>query len=112
MKVYRRGKSLNLSVKKVNFFGKFVGLMFKSKNTGILMFDFGRKNMLGIHSYFVFFPFLAVWLDGKDEVLESRIIKPFTFIVKPKSSFVKLIEVPINNKNLKIIDFFVDRGKI
>ena len=61
---------------------------------------------------FVFFPFLAIWLDKKDRVLEWNVVKPFTTLVKPRQPFVKLIEVPLSSKNLPIVWFFVGNGKV
>ena len=57
---------------------------------------------MAIHSFFVFFPFLAIWLDDKDKIIDSKVIKPFRFSILPSKKFVKLIEIPIN----KDYDFF------
>jgi len=112
MEISYEGKKIKISVKKIFSFGKIIGLMFKNKTTENLLFDFKKKTKMRIHSYFVFFNFLAVWLDKKNKVLEWRIVKPFTFSIKPKNYFVKLIEIPINKKNEEIVKFFVGGGKI
>jgi len=86
-------------VRGVSFPGTVLGLMFKSKrNAEALLFDFKKQTATAIHSFFVFFPFLAVWLSDKNEVIECRIVRPWTFHVKPKSKFTKLIELPFNNR--------------
>jgi uncharacterized membrane protein (UPF0127 family) len=112
MDIYYKNKKINISVKKLSSFGKVIGLMFKSKTNENLLFEFNKDTKMSIHSYFVSFDFLAVWLDRNNRVIECKIIKPFSFGVRPKKSFLKLIEIPLNNKNRRIIDFFVGKGKI
>ncbi|MDP7520631.1 MAG: DUF192 domain-containing protein [Candidatus Pacearchaeota archaeon] len=112
MKIYYKNKSINISVKKLSSFNRLIGLMFKSKTNDNLLFEFNKDVKMSIHSYFVFFDFLAVWLDKSNNVIEFKIVRPFSFMVKSKKPSSKFIEVPINNKNKKIIDFFVGKGKI
>ena len=107
-----KNKKINVRVKRASSLGKFTGLMFKSKNTENLLFDFKNDIKMAIHSYFVFFPFLAVWVNDKNEVLEWKVVEPFISIVKPKKPFRKLVEVPFNSANLGIIDFFVGKRKV
>ena len=111
IKVNFKGKRIDVSVKKVGAFGKISGLMFKPRETENLLFDFGKLGRWNIHSFFVFFPFLAIWTDENNNVLETRVIEPFTFSIKPKKPFNKLIEIPLNEKNTKIIEFFVGKRK-
>jgi uncharacterized membrane protein (UPF0127 family) len=87
-------------------FLKFRGLMFRGKNTAPnLLFKFNNPSAL--HSFFVFFDFLVIWLDDKNNVLDYRIIKPFHFYEFSKTNFSKIIEIPLNNKNKKLVaDFF------
>ena len=107
-----KNKNIEMPVKKVSELGKIIGLMFKKKTTENLLFEFNEKTNLRIHSYFVFFDFLAIWLDKNNRVLELKIIKSFTLSVKPKKSFFKLIEIPFNKKNEEIIKSFVGKRKI
>ena len=107
-----KNQQIKIPVKKVSEFGKFMGLMFKKKTTENLLFEFNKKTRIRIHSCFVFFDFLAIWINGNDKIIEFKIVKPFSFIIKPKSYFVKLIEIPLNEKNEEIIEFFVGEGKI
>jgi len=109
MKIHFKKKSFSLEAKKVSSFGKFLGLMFKSRNTGNLLFEFHPLEPRAIHSFFVFFPFLAIWLDRNNKVLEWNLVKPFTFVVTPKNSPAKLIELPLNEKNREIFGLFVDK---
>lgn len=97
---------------KLSFLGRFRGLMFRSKNTQNLFFEFTTPKQRAIHSYFVFFPFLALWLDERNRVIDYHVVQPFTSLVKPKEPAKSLLELPFNKKNEQIINFFVDKGKI
>ncbi|MDP1695660.1 MAG: hypothetical protein Q8L29_01965 [archaeon] len=108
MKVFLGGKNIDIPVRKVSFLGMTRGLMFRFRDTRNLFFD----NFNGaIHSWFVFFPFLAIWLDKNNKVVEYEIIKSWRSYIKPKKKFAKLVEIPLNSKNKKIIDFFIRRLK-
>ena len=92
------------NLKTCNEFEKFSGLMFSSReNSRALLFKFKKPIRLAIHSFFVFYPFLAIWLDDKNKIVKISIIKPFNPFIKPKKSFTKLIEIPVNEKYEKII---------
>ena len=108
---YKR-RILSVDVKETNFFTRGTGLMFKSRNTKNLVFYFGKPVKLAITSFFVFFPFLAVWLDKNYKVVHKEIVMPWKFALKPKKEFYSLVEFPINSKNVKIIEFFVGKGNI
>ena len=102
-------KKFDVEVKRLSFLGYGIGLTFKTKNTCNLLFDLDTRfipEKWAITSYFVFFPFLALWLDEKNKVVEWKIVKPFTFSVEPKKKFSKLIEIPLNKRNKKIISIF------
>ena len=107
MKIKYRNKNIEVPIKKASSVGKITGLMFKTKNAENLLFEFKKDTKLKIHSFFVFFTFLVVWLDEKNSVVDLRIVKPFTFAISPKNSFRKLIELPFNNKNREILRFIV-----
>ncbi|HLF53612.1 MAG TPA: hypothetical protein VI544_00355 [Candidatus Nanoarchaeia archaeon] len=104
IKVGFGNKKIIFSVKRLSYANYWIGLMFKTKNSENLLFDLPGK--WGIHSFFVFFPFLALWLDEKNKIMEWKIVKPFSFFVKPRKRFSKLIEIPINNKNEPILSIF------
>lgn len=106
--LHKRGK-ISVLVRRLGFFGRFSGLMFKSRDTENLLFDFGTDIKISIHSLFVFFPFLAVWLDSRNRVIELEIVKPFKLCIMPKRKFRKLVEIPLNRKNKEIMGFFVGR---
>lgn len=112
MEIKLKNKKIELKVKKVSELGKFIGLMFKTRNTENLFFEFKRQNKPAIHSFFVFFTFLAIWLDERGNVAEFEIVKPFTFSLSPRCSARKLIEIPINEKNKEIVQLFVGKRKV
>jgi uncharacterized membrane protein (UPF0127 family) len=66
----------------------------RRKNAKALLFEFKKPTKMAIHSYFVFFPFAAVWLNKNNEVVDFRRVKPFEFRISPSEKFVKLIEIP------------------
>jgi len=82
--------------------------MFRSKECDNLLFGEAKA----IHSWFVFFPFLAVWLDSNNEVMASEVVRPFTMRVLPRKGSSKLIEIPINKRNHEILEFLVGGKKV
>ena len=106
MKIILEKKRIEIPARKVGLFGKIRGLMFRSRNCENLLFNFSSSEKFGIHSFFVFFDFLAVWLDEGNRVLEWEVVKPWRFSARPKTGAVKLLEVPLNDKNMRILDLF------
>jgi len=94
---YKR-KKVCLDVEKCGGARMGVGLMFKLRNTSALLFGFKKPFEKAIHSFFVFFPFVGVWLDDKNQVVEVRLVRPFTLKCKPKKKFTRLVEIPISSK--------------
>ena len=68
-----------------------------------LLFEFDESTNLNLTSFFVFFPFIVIWLDDKNEIIEIRKIQPFQFIIFPKKPFKRIIEIPINQKYKDIV---------
>lgn len=112
MKIYYKKKSLDIDAKKSNIIGKTLGLMFKSRDTKNLLFEFKKDVNLAIHSYFVFFPFLIIWLNNDNNVVDWHVVVPFCPAVYSRKTFRKIVEIPLNKKNTKIVDFFVGKRKI
>lgn len=106
MRIYHKGDKFDVNCRKVGTFGQIRGLMFRGKNTGNLLFENVKG---GIHSLFVFFSFLAVFLDGKNRVVDVIEVKPFRFHVKSRKSFRKLLEIPFNGKNYELAGFLVGK---
>ncbi len=77
---------------------KFLGLMFRKKQT--LIFKFKKEVKHSIHMFFVFFPIDVIFLDKNNKIIETKMnLKPFS-IYFPKNKFNTLIELPkgkINN---------------
>jgi len=107
-----KGKKIEVDVKECRGLKKGTGLMFKNKRTQARLFDFGKPTREAITSLFCFFDFVAVFLDDKNKVVDLRIVKPFIPIIRPKKQFVRLVEIPINEKNKEIIKFLVGLQKI
>ncbi|HOW36967.1 MAG TPA: DUF192 domain-containing protein [Candidatus Pacearchaeota archaeon] len=93
---YFRNKKSKIKLKRLNELEKGIGLMFKSRKTQNLLFEFENPTRIAIHSFFVFFPFAAIWLNEKNEFIEGKIVYPFNFYVAPQKSFYKLIEIPLD----------------
>lgn len=106
--VNSRGRRLNLQAFQCNFIEQGIGLMFsRAKNARILAFRFKKKSHLSIHSFFVFFPFIAVWTDDKNRILSWKRVKPFQFFIpSPKKGFFSLIEVPMTKEHSRVVKFF------
>ena len=109
MNIKKEDKRINIGkVKKVNCIGKVVGLMFsRRQKANSLLFEFKKPTKMKIHSFFVFFPFLAIWTDDKNNVLALKEVKPFKLSIGIKKSFSKLVEIPINKKYKKAIELLV-----
>jgi len=105
IKLIFKKRKFEIVLKVCNEFEKFSGLMFKKrKKSQALLFEFKKPTKMKIHSLFVFFPFVAVWLDDKNKIIDLKIVKSFNFSVSPDKSFCKLIEIPINKKYKKIVE--------
>ena len=82
--------------------------MFTSKkNAKALIFEFKSKSREPIHSFFGFFPFVVIWLDKSNKIIDLELVKPFRFFIRPKKSFSKLVEIPVNKKYMKIVKLLV-----
>lgn len=78
------------------FLKKLRGLMFRKGLDHALVFPLNRESRMGasIHSLFVFFPFDAVFLNEKKQVVDARTVRPFTWNVTPKKPAKYIIELP------------------
>lgn len=88
---------------------KYIGLIFNRKGNALL-FDFKEETEKAIHSFFC--PdFLAVWLNKENKIVEYKLVTPNRLLIKPKSKFTKLIEIPVNKKYHNIIKLFLEDRK-
>ncbi len=107
-----KNKKISLDVQKCNFFQRLSGLMFRRREKArSLLFDFRNPTRISIHSLFVFFPFVAIWLDNKNEVMEVQKVASFRCYIFPRENFYKLIEIPINKKYSSIVNSLVGDAK-
>lgn len=107
-----KNKNFKIEVHVCTWFEKFLGLMFSRREKArALLFDFGKPVKTPIHSWFVFFPFVAIWLDDKQKKIDLKVVRPFTFCVKPKEPFKCLVEIPINQKYWVFTRLFVANAK-
>ena len=81
-----KGKVLRVEAKNLGFFGRIRGLMFRTKETDNLLFEFKKPERIRIHSMFVFFSFVGVWLDKNNKILQIKVVKPFQFSVSSEKS--------------------------
>lgn|SRR3989338_6642147 len=114
MRLFYKGRSVEVPVRRVGTLGMAKGLMFSFKENAdnLLLFDFNEDRRWKIHSFFVFFQFLAVWTDKNNKVLEFKIVKSFNPSVFPRKKFRKLVEIPVNLRNKRTIGFFVGKRKV
>ena len=108
-----KNKEINLNVKKCNLFWALKGLMFtrREKARALLLCSFKKPKKMRIHSLFVFFPFVAVWLDNKNRIIDFKVVKPFSFSVCSERVFYKLVEIPFNKKHKRIFKILVGDAK-
>ncbi|MFH1607863.1 MAG: hypothetical protein ABIA78_01905 [archaeon] len=104
LRINYKNNEFDLDVKKVSELGKISGLMFcRRENARTLLFEFNKSTRMAIHSWFVFFPFIAIWLDDKNQVVEIKKITSWRSYIVPKRKFSKLIEIPCNEKYEELI---------
>ena len=96
-----KGKRFNIKAKRCSIFSS--GLMFRRRETTPCLFDLKKPSGFKITSLFVFFPFVAIWFDHENKVLDIKVVRPFKFEISPKKLFSKLLEIPINETNSKIV---------
>ena len=58
-----------------------------------------------IHSLFVFYPIKVIWMNSNFDIVDIKIIKPFTLFVSPKKPARYILELnPKALKDIKIND--------
>lgn len=97
---YKKEK-IKVKVKECKGINKFIGLMFK-KNSTPLLFNVKRGTF---HSLFCK-PFLLIWLDEKNKVVDYEIVKNIRFNIKTEKKFSRILEIPLTKKYKKIISLF------
>jgi uncharacterized membrane protein (UPF0127 family) len=108
VEILLEGNKIVVPVKEVKGINKIIGLMFKDADTSNLLFSFEKKTRQSIHSWFLSFNFLIVWLDSENKVLAYRFVEPFQSSIRPNMEFDKFIEIPINFESREIIERFLN----
>ncbi|MBU1129152.1 MAG: DUF192 domain-containing protein [Nanoarchaeota archaeon] len=112
MKIKKGSKEIEIKVEKCRFFRKAFGLMFtRREKAKALLFEFSKQVDFHLTSLFVFFPFVCVWLNEKNEVLDLKIVKPFKFSVPYSKNYFKIVEIPISSHYKEIIQNIVGEEK-
>jgi len=75
----------------------FRGLMFSKKKNILLVLPYEHK--ASIHTFFVFFPFTAYFLNSKKKLVDTQKMKPFR-VYRSKKPAKYVLEV-YENKRLK-----------
>jgi len=71
------------------FWKIFRGLMFSRRKNILLVLPREGRNRAAIHSFFVFFPFQAIFINSRKEVVDSKRIKPFrVFLPRKPARFI------------------------
>jgi len=100
------------NIRKCRGLMKGKGLMFIPKEKARpLLFEFSGDVSRSISSLFCP-PFLAVWLDEHNRIIDYKIVSPNKISIRPDKPFRKLVEVPLNNKYSEVIQFVLDNGKV
>ncbi len=112
-KISYKGHRFNVNLKICRGFRKVFGLMLVPKQKAkALLFEFKGPMRKSIHSFLVFFSFIAIWLDEKNKVVDFKVVKPFRFFILPSRSFSKIIEIPLNKEYAHIMEILVGHRKI
>lgn len=100
-----RDKIFKIDVKRLLGIKNFTsGLMFvRRKKAQALLFDFKKSEKFSFTSLFVFFPFLILWLDEKNKVINMKKIKPFQMHISSVKSYYRVLEIPFNDKYKEIL---------
>lgn len=73
------------------------GLMFSRKEKSrAILFNFKKTQSFNFTSLFVFFPFIILWMNDKNEVIDKKIVKPFRWCIPSVKTYNKVLEIPIN----------------
>lgn len=104
-----KDEKILLDLKVCNFFCRGIGLMFtRREKAKALLFDFKNPVLQAIHSLFVFFDFIAIWIDEEGKIVEVKMVTPWTFSILPSRKFKRLVEIPINEKYLAVSSLFIN----
>ncbi len=111
--IHYKRKRIKIIAKDCNVLQKLVGLMFSRRESAkILLFNFKKKQKIRIHSMFVFYPFVAIWLDKRNRVVDLKIVNHFVFCISPKKESYGLVEIPISSQYKKLLKNSIFRREL
>lgn len=96
MKIKIKNKEIDVpNVRVVRGLGNLKGLMFsRMERSNALLFNIKSS----LHSFFVFYDFIVLWLDKDNKVLDIKKVRPFRFYIDSNSNYNKILEIPINRR--------------
>ena len=105
LRISLSGKTINIrDFREAKGLMVFKGLMFSSREKSrALLFKINGS----IHSFFVLYEFLILWMDENNKVVEWKIVKPFSLYEKSHKKFSKILEIPINRRYFKVVKSIV-----
>jgi len=83
-----KNKTINYDIEICTGLKKIFGLMFNIKFKKVCIFYFNKQKRIGLHSFFVFFPIEAIYLNKKKEVLAFKTLVPFRFLKPEKCRYI------------------------
>ena len=109
-----KGKKIKVKdVKECKGLAMGKGLMFSRREKAkALLFEFRNPVKFHLTSLFVFFSFIAIWLDDKNNVLEIKKIKSFIPKISSTKTYKKILEIPINETYREVVEILVEDRKI
>jgi uncharacterized membrane protein (UPF0127 family) len=78
------------------FWKNFRGLMFSRRKNILLVLPREGRNRAAIHSFFVFFPFQAIFINSRNEVVDATRMKPFR-VFRPRKPAKFVLELSKGN---------------
>lgn len=106
MEIKLKNKPIEIKVKEVKGLGIVRGLMFRSRDKApALLFNLKAP----LHSFFVFFDFLVLWLDDEDEIVDFKIVSPWRVNINSKKNYFKIVEIPISRRYSGEVEFVVGK---
>jgi len=107
-----RDKEFIVQARECSFLRRGAGLMFRTRETDNLIFSFGKEAVYPFTGIFCFSPFLIIWLDENNEIIDFKLAKPFEARLLSTKPFKKVLELPLNRQNKKIIEYLVGKANI
>ncbi|MBM3230614.1 hypothetical protein FJZ22_03115 [Candidatus Pacearchaeota archaeon] len=96
MRLVKGKRSMQVSITQAQGVRILRGLMCtRSSHTPLY---FKLRFPFSIHSFFVFYPFFAVWIGKRNRILRTDLVSPFTFHISPPDGTTGLLEIPVHTK--------------